>query len=751
MSWIDWCIVVVPLTFLLFVAFYSQKYVKSVVDFLAAGRVAGRYLLSVGDFMSTLSVITLIAGIEMYYQTGFSITFWNHSMVIPLNMIIALTGFIVYRWRETKCLSLGQFLELRYGSKFFRVFCSSVRTFAEIMTNAIGPAVATNFFIYYLGLPHKINIFGVNLPCFAIIVVMCLVLAVLFIWPSGRISLIITDSIQGLMSYPIFIIIAGYVLLHFGWFEDISPVMINRVDNQSFINPYDIEDLRDFNLFSVFALFIFGIMSRGVWLGNDNASAGRTPHEQKMAGVIAAWRVGMSFAMIIVLSLITITFMNSKNFSTRDNYFGFSHQDIREELSDRVLSNVVADSAKKDSVLMAVKNQTETPKEFFDKPFSQQSNLDTIHLATVRDALGDTPESRLEFQKYRSLYNQMMAPVLLRNIFPVGLVGLFCLLMIMILISTDDSRIFNSSATMVQDIILPMFKKQISPKLHLLILRLSTVFVAIIFLIGSLCFANLDYLNMYVTIMAAVWTGGAGAIMLFGLYSRFGNLAGAWCSLIFGSGISVAGVLGQRYWAKNIYPFLENHGWIDDIDSFLRNASAPFDPWIKWSMDPTKFPINSYEITLLAIILSVIAYVIGSLVTYKPYDLDKLLHRGIYSDGEKTEKEKFTVRKIFAKLIGITPEHTKGDKFIAYAVFIYSFVYSFGVCFLLVVIWNAISPWDMEYWSIQFFITMMLVPMMLGLITTIWFMIGGIIDIKRLFVDLEKKVADDSDNGQILK
>ena len=42
------------------------------------------------------------------------------------------------------------------------------------------------------------------------------------------------------------------------------------------------------------------------------------------------------------------------------------------------------------------------------------------------------------------------------------------------------------------------------------------------------------------------------------------------------------------------------------------------------------------------------------------------------------------------------------------------------------------------YTVLEFFITMMLVPMMLGVITTIWFMIGGIIDIKRLFLDLEK-------------
>ena len=236
MSWIDWIIVIIPLCFVIGMAVYSRKYARSVADFLAAGRVAGRYVLSVGDLAAALSVITLVAGTEQNYQTGFAVGFWA-AMTAPVGIFMALTGFCMYRWRETRCLSLGQFLELRYGSKFFRIFCASLRTFAEMVTNAIGPAVAANFFIYYLGLPHRIMICGINLPCYVIIVSLCLFLALVIIWPGGRISLLVTDCFQGLLCYPIFVIIVGYIILNFSWSGDIAPVMWNRVPGQSFMNP----------------------------------------------------------------------------------------------------------------------------------------------------------------------------------------------------------------------------------------------------------------------------------------------------------------------------------------------------------------------------------------------------------------------------------------------------------------------------------------------------------------------------------
>ena len=69
------------------------------------------------------------------------------------------------------------------------------------------------------------------------------------------------------------------------------------------------------------------------------------------------------------------------------------------------------------------------------------------------------------------------------------------------------------------------------------------------------------------------------------------------------------------------------------MNNLLITISEPFDPWIQWSMDPVKFPINSYEIFFISMMLAVGSYIIGSLLTYKPYNLDKLLHRGEYCDG----------------------------------------------------------------------------------------------------------------------
>lgn len=750
MTWIDWCITIIPMAALIWMAFYSRRYARGVVDYLAAGRIAGRYVISVGDLTAGLSVITLVAGCEQNYQTGFAVGFWG-AVTAPVGVFIALTGYCMYRWRETRCLSMGQFLEMRYGSKFFRVFCATLRTIAEMVTNAIGPAIATNFFIYYLGLPHKIMICGVNLPCYAIIVALCLILALMFILPGGRISLLITDCVQGLLCYPVFVVIVGYIILNFSWTYDIAPVMWNRVPGQSFMNPYDVSELRDFNIFALIVSLCGSVLNRAGWIGNDTSGAAKTPHEQKMAGVLGSWRNGFSWMMILLLAIVVIVFMTSPHFVGK-NRFDTNSTEVRQELSAKVLEEAIPnDEALRAKIIAKVKEvPSRVTQEYIDSPNSQQKNLDTPYFDTVRQELGDTPEGRYQFQKFRSLYQQMMMPTVVAKIFPVGMLGLFCLLMVMLLISTDDSRIFNASSTLMQDVILPMFKGHLPQAKHLLYLRLMTIGVAVFFLIVSLFFAQLDYINMFTTIMCSLWLGGAGPIMVFGLYSRFGNLTGAWCAIIFGSGTSLAGLILQRTWALTVYPFLEKMGWVEGLNNFLVTVSSPFNPWIEWSMDPVKFPINSFEIYFISMVLSVGGYVIGSYLTYKPYDLDKLLHRGKYADGPEPVKEKWTLRNIFSKIIGITPEYTRGDRIIAYSVFFYSVVYSVGIVFFGIVIWNAIWPWPHSWWTVKFFITTLLIPGIVGVISTIWFMIGGSIDAIQLFRDLKKRVEDPNDNGQIL-
>jgi Na+/proline symporter len=743
MHWIDWLIVIVPVVAILWLAIYSGKYVRGVVDFLAAGRVAGRYVISVGDMTAGLGVITLVALVESKYQVGYALTFWEY-LVVPVGIIMGLTGYCTYRFRETRSLSIGQFLEMRYNRPF-RIVAASLRTLSEMLTNAIGPAVAANFFIYFLGLPHKVMIFGLALPSFALVVAIVLVMCMVVIWPGGRISLLITDSFQGLISYPIFVIIAGYIFLNFGWGDTIAPVMMDRVPGENFLNPFDIAELRDFNIFALVVGILSQVLNRASWIGNDTSGCGRTPHEQKMAGILGQWRNGFSGLMCLLVAIMIITLM------THARYADKAHE-IRQELSREVAVEAVADPELRTRLEAGIAALPVQRHEIgVDAPLSQDSNLDTIYMQTARETLGGTPEGNVQFQKFRSLYNQQMLPVALKNLLPYGLMGLFCLLMIMLMLSTDDSRVFNASSTIIQDIVMPFRKTPFTPKQHLFWLRICSIGVCVFFFVVSLFFVQLDYINMFLTIMTAMWLGGAGPIMIFGLYSRFGTTTGAFCSLIFGSGLSIGGLAVQRNWAETIYPFLDARGWAEPFGRFLEAVSGPFNPYIVWEMNAVKFPINSYELYFMSMIAGVLAYVIGSLVTYKkPYNLDRLLHRGVYDvEGHNKQKTPWNIRTMWGKLVGITPEYTRGDKIIAWSVVGYAIVYKFGLCFVAVLIWNFISPWPTHWWSHYFFITSLCVTGLVGIVSTFWFLIGGIVDTKRLFKDLAARIDNPLDNGAV--
>ncbi len=757
MSWIDWIIFTVPVLAIVGIAFYSRHYVRGIVDFLAAGRVAGRYVISVGDQISILSVITLVAACEANYQCGWGMTFWNYILA-PVGILLGLMGYCSYRWRETRCLSKGQFIELRYGSRSFRFVTAFVSTTAEMVTNAIGPAIATKFFIYYMGLPHRVMICGVSLPCYGIIVVLCLVLAILLIWPGGRVSLLLTDSVQSLLSYPIYVIFAGFIILKFSWNVDILPILSDRVPNQSFLNPYDLKELRDFNVFALIVNVVGAFLSKPAWYGNDVTNSGRTPHEQKMAGVLGAWRNGFALVLTPLLAMMTYCFMNSGNFSSHDpaaNHFSVTNNEVRQELSARVLDELVTDKvrlAEINDAVQALPDVKHVPG--VSEPLSQERNLDTRYLETVKNALGDTPEDRYIYQQYRSVFQQMMMPTVMSKILPAGLVGIFGLLMIMLLISTDDTRIFNAVGCIVQDMILPFIHRKLEPKKHIALLRWTSVAVAVFFFIVSMFFSQLDYINMFVTIMCSFWLGSAGPIMVGGLYTRFGNLTGAWSAVVFGSGTSLVGLMLQRTWAKWVYPWLDAHNLVDALDGILRFCSHPFEPYIVWRMDPVKFPINSNEIYFISMMLGIIAYVVGSYLTYKPYDLDKLLHRGKYADEESAKfvpaKQRWTPLGIIRTLVGITSEYTLGDKIIAWSVFIYSFGYQLGACFLMVLVWNCLQPWPPEAWGRYFFYVILVIPACIGCVSTVWFLWGGCRDIMRLFKDLEKRKNDPDDNGQLI-
>ncbi|MBR7155641.1 MAG: sodium:panthothenate symporter, partial [Lentisphaeria bacterium] len=261
MSLANWLVLIIPMAFIMGMGFYSRRYVVGVSDFLSAGRLCGRWVISMGDIANALAIITLVAYVEVHYATGFALVFWQKISGL-IAVVFSLTGFMTYRFRQTKAMSFGQFLEMRYSRKF-RIFAATLRSLSEMLANMIMPAIAARFFIYFLGFPHEVSIFGFQVKTFIIVVFVVLTLAISLILCGGTLALVITDCLQGMICYPLMALFVIFILVKFNWNEQIVPVMSERVGGESFLSPYDISELRDFNVFYIIVGLLSTTLNRG--------------------------------------------------------------------------------------------------------------------------------------------------------------------------------------------------------------------------------------------------------------------------------------------------------------------------------------------------------------------------------------------------------------------------------------------------------------------------------------------------------
>ena len=751
MQWYDWLIVIIPTAFVIGMGVFTRRYLKDVTTFLSTGRVCGRYVISVGDISSSLSIIGLVAYVEIHYKTGFALSYWT-SVTLPIGVIMGLFGYCMYRFRETKAQSIGQFFEMRY-SRPFRIFAAALRSISEMLANMIMPALAARFFIYFLDLPEHIQIGSLSISTFHAIMVLVLVMAISIICMSGSLGIIVTDTIQGFICYPLMALFVVFVLVKFSWSDQIIPAMQDRAGGESFLNPYDISNLKDFNIFFLLVTVLGSFLHRASWTGSGGtSSAARSPHEQKMASLLGTWRQAIGAVFYVLVSVAIFTLLNHKDFA------GQAH-DIRVQLTSRIAQEVVDKPELRDAVIKNIKEMpVQVQRIGIDKPLSDKENIDTRYLDAGKTVMtnvaingGDMGKGNAMFQEFRAMYYQLLMPVTLRNMLPGGLLGLFCVLMVLLMISTDDSRIFSAAVTISQDVILPLRKKALTPKEHMWMIRWVAIGIGIFFFLGSSFMAQLDYIKLYVALVSTMWLGGCGPVIVFGLYSRIGTAAGAWTSLLTGMIMAIFGALVQRNWAELIYPFLEKHGWVDAVGGFLEAVSKPFNPYIEWTMDAVKCPVNSYEWYFLTMITSLLLYWLVSFATCKEkFNLERMLHRGKYSLGEqRVIKSAWSWENLYNKLIGITPEYSRGDKIIAWCYFSYSIIYKFTFAFIMVLLWNIYSPWPIEYWSVYFLIVFLVIPGTMAAITAVWFGIGGFWDLRQMFRDLEKRVSNPLDDGRV--
>lgn len=312
MHLIDWLMVGGAMLMVLFIGIYTQRYVKSVADFLSAGRVAKRYLLAVASGEMGSGAIIYVASFEVIKSSGFS-TWWWAYITGPLGLLVYIFGFVVYRFRETRAMTLGQFFEIRY-SRRFRLFTGGLAFFAGILNFGIGPAIGAQFLVYMLGLPPELHVMGMTLPAFIPLMALLLSITVAVTLSGGLVTIIMTNCVEGILTQILNLFLIFGLLSMFTW-SQISGMLVNRPHGESYINPFDSFHLQHFNIWFVFMNLALTIYGTQAWQ-NQSAykSAPLTAHEGRMGGVLSqVRRLGMGAGGL--LCICAMTYLSDPHFA----------------------------------------------------------------------------------------------------------------------------------------------------------------------------------------------------------------------------------------------------------------------------------------------------------------------------------------------------------------------------------------------------------------------------------------------------
>jgi len=313
MHLIDWILICVPLVGLLFVALYTRSYMKGVADFLSGGRMAGRYLLAVAKGEQGVGAVVFVALFEVISKSGFVLTWWGW-LSVPVALIVGISGWVIYRFRETRALTLAQFFEIRY-SKPFRIFTGFLGFGAGLVNFGVIPVVGARFLTVFLGLPQTLSIYGWAIPTHIPLMALLLSISLLLTISGGLITLMVTNCIEGMLSQVLFLVIIISLLMMFSWGE-ISEVLTAQPPGQSLLNPFDSMGLKDFNIWYVL-MGLFGIVYRTMAWQNQSAysTAAVTAHESRMGGIMSSWKGLGNGAVITLLAVCAMTYLAHPDFA----------------------------------------------------------------------------------------------------------------------------------------------------------------------------------------------------------------------------------------------------------------------------------------------------------------------------------------------------------------------------------------------------------------------------------------------------
>lgn len=314
---------------------------RGVADFLAGNRCAGRYLLGTAQWGALSSVVGAVAVWELMVESGWSLELLRIDLSTVLVALLAASGFVAYRFRQTRALTLAEFLEMRYG-RAVRVFAGLLIFVSGLINFGIFPAVGARFFVALGGLPSTLTFAGGTLSTQVLFMAATLAIALAGVLAGGQVLLLAAGGVLGLLASFHFLALVGAVAMRIRWDQALW-VLSAGAPGHSRIDPFDVSARQDFNLWYILLGWIFTAYTWRAWQGQGGfASAAASPHEARMALVVVRWRDWFKTLVFGLLGLAALVFLEHPDFADEARLVG---EAVRVEASETLRHQALVPTA----------------------------------------------------------------------------------------------------------------------------------------------------------------------------------------------------------------------------------------------------------------------------------------------------------------------------------------------------------------------------------------------------------------------
>ena len=746
---LDWAILGLFLAVIVGIVLFTRRYMRSVADFLAGNRVAGRYLLTIAAEMGGLGAISIVAQWEASYHSGWGGTWWA-VVLAPVWVIITLSGWVVYRFRETRALTLAQFFEIRY-SRRFRVFAGLLTFLSGTLNFGIFPSVGARFLICFCGLPEcPVDLGGFELSLtFALLMLGLMGFSLWITLSGGQIAIMVSDAVQGLLCLLIAAGLTFWCVHRVGW-DQIGEALRMAPDPEhaSMVNPFKTANVRDFNLWFYLIGMFSAFYSCMAWQGTSgfNAAA-RTPHEARMARVLATWRGGTLLLLFGFLAMCAYTVMHHPDFAAfadavRGQIAAIANPALQKQMTVPVILSNFLPVGLLGLLCSIVVSAAITSDDSYLHSWGTIFIQDVVLPLRKQQPL--TPE-----QHIRWLRRSVVGVAAFAYLFSLLFRQTQYLLMFMAMTGT----IFLGGAGSA--IIGGLYWKRGTAAAAWGAMLTGATLAALGIVLHQLPFATVP-VRLAAPDATRVTIGGQPATRTAGGWAGPFEIwrGGEWqaCEIVT---TGPAGVATNRVH----YLFAPPAGKIAPPAEAPPPAAFPR----VVPADDSTLPVpagtgarlyhrlrstNGQVLYFIAMCSALSVYVLISLFQRKEFDMDRLLHRGAHAVARDRDTGAAVEQPVrgWRALLGVTREFTRGDRILYYCTVAWTLGWIL-VYFTLIAI-NLVrvrgdALW-VGYYQYKFFIYFAV-----GLGTTVWFLIGGTRDIVRLFRALAVLRRDATDDGRV--